>query len=416
MTNNRKEINGIPVYTIPDSSMTFFAEKFAKIVKRAKKLGLTEPYYKIVNQFSKKEEDPDTGFMKIWTYNEVQVFGEAPKINGWEFLGVISHLPEGNILKSIGKGELTAFINARSDCEHCDVQRKRNQTFVLRNVNNASVLKQVGSTCIIDFIGHNPPENISAMAELIAEMFSSCEDMENDEFMGGGGGTPHYNLLRYLSIVRHIILFNGWIPRSKANVDGVESTSDIAMRVMLSQKFKAEDEETTFAENAILWACDLEDETCINNEYLHNIRLIARYGAVQPKLIGYAASIVSAYERELSKRADNATNENSKHIGAIGDKIEVSEAKLIKVSHFPSSFTGGEITLSLFRDSIGNVYKWTGSGFTNEEFPLGETKTIWGTIKDHVTYNSIQQTVINRVSIVEPAWSKKSKKVKRTKF
>jgi hypothetical protein len=404
-------------FKIPSDRMDFFKDKFEKLVKKAKKLGCDEPSYKILGETQIKYTT-ESGRKASLPAFELEVFGHAPIIDGWEFVGAIEHLPEGNIVKKIGDTDLTGYINSGPDCDHCRIRRQRNQTFILKN--EKSEMKQVGSTCLVDFLGHKSPENIASMASMFADFYDLCEGLE-EELMGfGGGGTPKaFPMDTFLTMVRVVILKKGWVPRSKSDEITNPATCDIAWMALTNNDVAKLFAETSEADvkhaiDAMNWAAELPDEETNRNEYLHNIRLQARRGFAERKFIGYCASILPAYDKYLSRKAeqDSAKGE-SKHIGSIGDKLELN-VTLIHVTHVPNNFSrnGGESALSVFKDAEGNTYKWFGTGFGESDFKIGETKTMWATVKDHEEYKGVKQTSLTRCTLTEPGWAKKAKKKK----
>jgi ribosomal protein L36 len=406
-----EEKDGKIIYKIPEEKFAFFEAKFAKLVKRANKIKVAPPTFKVVGAFKRKIVHPFIDKEYIVPGLEVEVSGKAPIIEGWEFLGAIEHLNEGNMLKGIGKVELTAYRDAKPICQHCETLRRRNQTFVLRNQNNQE-FKQVGSNCLVDFLGHESPANIAAMAELIADFYDMCGSAEN-EFFGGGELQYHPSLEAFLGVVRRVIKEKGWVPRSKSSPEtGLHATCDIAWGSMQERerKYRIEPEEgdIEYAQKAILWASEISDDEAIQNEYLHNIRLQAKRGIAEKRFIGYAASILPAYDREMAKVAEKQSAQaNSNYVGNPGDKLEL-ELTLTRVKHVPSDF--GSTTLSIFKDSAGNQFKWFGTGFEESAFAVGQTKVMWGTVKDHKEYKGVKQTTLTRCTLVMPGWAKKAKK------
>ena len=77
--------------------------------------------------------------------------------------------------------------------------------------------------------------------------------------------------------------------------------------------------------------------------------------------------------------------------GRVGDRIEVEV--VIDGSYRSESNFGSMYTMHIMRDNAGNEYVWTTS---SKSWPVGEKKTIRGTVKEHRTYKNIKQSVLTR--------------------
>jgi hypothetical protein len=92
--------------------------------------------------------------------------------------------------------------------------------------------------------------------------------------------------------------------------------------------------------------------------------------------------------------------ETSKHVGNVGDKVEV-EVTHTHTGSFESGFGhNGYYTVTTyvhtFKDADGNVFVWktsSVSGFENETF------RIKGTVKAHDEYRGVKQTVLTRCKV-----------------
>lgn len=106
-------------------------------------------------------------------------------------------------------------------------------------------------------------------------------------------------------------------------------------------------------------------------------------------------------QAKAAKEAEEAARKaNSKHVGNIGDKLEL-EASLEKKAHFdvPSyaGFGTDRMFVYTFRDGNGNALVWKTAKGIN--FEAGDKVTIRGTVKDHSEYKDEKQTVLTRCKI-----------------
>jgi hypothetical protein len=125
---------------------------------------------------------------------------------------------------------------------------------------------------------------------------------------------------------------------------------------------------------------------------LHNIRVIARRGVVGYRQIGYAASIVSAYQRYLGelKLKERQALHPSQYVGEPGER-RLFHLLVEKV--LTSEGPYGATAFHIMSDKEGNRFTWRSTG---EVLKAGQEYDIRGSIKDHRDYNGTQQTVLTR--------------------
>lgn len=317
--------------------------------------------------------------------------------DGWQFLATIQHLKTGeNIIRSIMDADIPKrYRTAGSDCEHCNTNRYRKDTYLV--IHETGALLQVGSSCIKDFLGDETPENIIQRANFIAELISFLEGSKKLGPGGPPGSAPDYDELfhieMFLENTSAAIRQYGWLAKGKAYDEGGISTARrVEDRIYYgSGSFPVNDYDKELARKAAEWAEELSDRVCDDSDYLFNIRAIARSGMVGVRTFGFAASIIPAYQRSQK----NQMSSSSKHIGAVGDKIQTDLTFKNNFS-FMSSF--GYCTKYIFEDSESNVFTWTTS--TRKDFKEGETYKIKGTIKGHGEYKGTKQTILTRCRVL----------------
>ena len=81
---------------------------------------------------------------------------------------------------------------------------------------------------------------------------------------------------------------------------------------------------------------------------------------------------------------------DSKFQGKVGDRLEV-EITVHKVIKLENGF--GSSNMMIMFDNTGNEYVWTTAA---KCWPVGETKLIRGTVKEHRMYKNRCQTILNR--------------------
>jgi hypothetical protein len=337
-------------------------------------------------------------------YHFVRVVGEAPKVDGWTFVATLQHAGEaGTIIRSIPGASLPErFRTATSSwCDHCRTSRQRNDTYVLRN--DAGEHKQVGSSCLADFLGGIDPKRIAALCESLASIADS---------FGGGEREEVVDLPNYLVYVSEAIRRHGWLSRTAARNFGGHATADVAFQQLEPTKHmvetglawtKLDPASGEEAATALAWVREHLDEKEQLGDYEHNLKVVLTTDAVDRRGLGIAASAISYYQRELGfliKRQERervekaaAAVSTSEYVGTVG-KREVFKGLLVeRVFSFDGHY--GVSHLHKMVDARGNVFCWS----TGERLVEGLVYDLKATVKAHEAYREIKQTLITRCAV-----------------
>lgn len=382
------------LFKIPEQNMPELEKKIISISKRGSKIG-TGPI--VLQILTKTVEQNDDGSVNV--FNHVTFTGDIPKIEGWEFLARIDHNNDrtgaSNLIYTAPDKELPAEYRSNpADCDHCVKTRKRRDTFILRNTASGE-LKQIGRTCIKDFIGHDPKhilmmfEYLRRAATLTKEYTDIPTDMNNHRFI---------NLQIFLGFVARAIRKNGWTSKSVAHENGSISTCSYALDDMFPAnrasiyEVKPTDDDKDVASAAIQHVLGLDKD---KNDYIHNIVTIAETGYVDWKATGYAASIVRVYQNyleRLKEESNRVDTSNSKHVGERKERLELSVRIIFK--RIFNGYYGTTTIIKMFSDD-GDVFVTFSTGNFNPN--MDDILKIRGTVKDHQSYKGESQTILNRV-------------------
>ena len=386
---------GIRCFLVPVSARQKIIDKINNLRSRAFKLGL--PEINLMWGSLETESRMINGEMKNIQFIQAHLSGPIKvAFDGWEFVATLQHLETGeNIIRAISNDFQIPekYKTAGSDCEHCRVNRYRKDTYIVRHINNDFV--QVGSSCIKDFLGNNSPDNIIQAADLASNIVQYMNSFYQDSSYINPDDIL-INLEQVLAQTSACIRDYGWISKSTAYNRNTTSTASMVLDniTKVESLFKSNvsnvDEQTAFA--AINWAENLSDYRCNSSDYLHNIRAIARAGAVNRKTIGYAASIISSFQKEHEREMSKT---NISHVGTVKSREEF-DVTLANIFTGHSSF--GTFYKYTFRDMNRNILVWT----TSHQQHLEKDKKykIKATVKAHSYYKDIPQTQINRCEIV----------------
>ena len=395
------------IFEIPAENMESLEKKIAKMNNKALKL-FCEPITLNVLEFFDKKVDKQN----YVRYNRVEIIGKAPIINGWELIATCEQKENGTMIRTIPGKFCPTKYRSLMICEHCNSDRKRKYTFVVKNT-TTNDYKMVGRACLKDFLGSQDPAFIASYMEYIIE-----PDIK--EFGGHGSGCYRCETKEYLRYVSACIRENGWVSKTMAYEQERLSTSsqaEIAMNARYNSKLKKEDfpqptdGDDGIVEDSLKWATNLPDLT---NSYLYNINLLAKEKTIKYSDIGFVASIVSSYNRSLEteeerkakvvrKERQEKLKVTSDYYGEVGDKVKI---ELIYIVSFSFEGQYGTQYIHKFADATGNVFVWKTTndlGYWDEsndgkwkETEQNDKVVLKGTIKEQKEYNGERQTVLTR--------------------
>lgn len=403
MTN---EPNEKVTFSIPAYRMDEFKERVAKLSKKAVKLGLSPISFTVIAKNPVKyTTHPMTGHElltpMIIVFHEVEMQGAEPKFAGWTFLARIDHEAAGNIINSIPGIELNPkYRETGNVCEHCKIDRYRKASYVVRHVDGTE--KQVGSSCIKDFLGHGSPERIAAYCE---SLFSFVREVSDDEYRYGGHYNPVYDIIDALTTANAIIRKYGWVSATKAREIGEQSTA--GMFFEYHSKGKAGEEmrrevtinesDAEFAKAAVDWIRTANDT---GTDYMYNLTTICRLDIIEEKHIALVLSLLVTYRKAFEKRVERqANNAVSEWIGDVKKgRITLENVKVLGMTATTSYY--GAMFVYRFLANGKDKITW----FSSNEISginAGDIVKITASIKAHDQYKGERQTIITRAKIVK---------------
>lgn len=380
------------LYTIPLENLDTFENRFNKLVKAANKIGVPAPTRLILGHIQREVKNTDGVVERTYTVVEVSVEGSAPVIAGWQFVAVLEHTDEGNIVRRVpGSDEsidLAAYRTVEPWCDHCRLNRRRNDTYLVRrNKMDAHDIKQVGSSCLKDFTGHADPHAYARLAEMLID-FDLYAGNDEDDYLGGGSGSAVSGLRWVLSRTVCAIRERGWAPRSKS-LPG-HATADVVM----DENFKgiSRDGDEALIEAAIDWARTMDAG---DNDYLWNLRTVCKHDYIGDRQIGIAASLITAYQREEAKKY---AAETSGHVGTVGKRCRF-RVRLTQIAWREGfgPYDPAAPTYYFVDEESGWTLIWYATR-EQQDWVEGMTLPIEGFVKDQRSLrDGTKVTIINRV-------------------
>ncbi len=321
-------------FEVRESKLSWLNSKIEKLNKIAQKLKLPPVGYKVLKEEWVDDPNDESKLQKIKLIT-IQIEGNTPIITTpsgqrWEFIARILHTDGGNVIKTVpgavdeNDQSFKQFRSVPPKCEHCGYQRNRKDTFLLRNPDNKQY-KQVGSSCLKDFLGHKSANDYAAWAESLADLsLSLSADDEKDGF--GRGRQEHaFSTELWLNLVYAVMkgaTGGRFISRkqqqdAQARGQTISTTADAAVGLLFSKRdddkkllqhylSQITPEDSNMLEDALAWARSLKDadEQSVSqlNDYLWNLSVAASQPVVTRRTWGIVAALPSTYERNVLQK------------------------------------------------------------------------------------------------------------------
>lgn len=372
------------VYRIHEGNWERFQERIEQINKKAEKLGCPPVSYQVVGYETRRVPEPVTGPTLFEKYVVVELEGETPKLQGWRFVAVLQHEPAGNIVRALPGEEVPEeYRTAPRKCDHCGLIRQRKDTYVVRN--EQGEYRQVGSSCLRDFLGGDDPHQVAKWLQELHGFFAECESW------GEPGEANWWSIREYLGLVLAVIRQEGWISKARAEETGRTSTAEEAANLYWNtmRRYEKEraleslsDKDWELIDRALAWVRELTPAT----DYQHNLKVACAEDVMNPRNAGLVASLLVAYEPDLSGRKKGP----GRVVGQIGERIEVT-VRVVRKLYLDGDWGG--TTMHVFEDEEGNELVWYASTADLDE---GEWYRIRGTVKRYAEYRGRVRTVLTR--------------------
>lgn len=386
-----------------------FAVTKAKVIKlneRAAKRGFTGTFEITGTRVEVTETGP-SGLPVTKVMIKTAITGETPKYNGWAFLARVDAIGETFTLATApGVEHVDRDLVRPGHCDHCSQQRARKATYLVQHTDGT--VKNVGSTCIKDFLGWDKPFT-----------FISSGEAEHDLLgVGHGGGDWTWTVDTVLAAAYAAIRAYGFTPSSGY---GRSTRTVVELVIGAVRPTKAEEDELValrqYAAEATEKAITVREwvgsDDFSGTSYVDNLKAAVAAGEASTKQLGLLASAPQAYIRHLETAADRAVREarwaaekadrvaakvSSAYLGTVKAKLEV-KGTITAIRYIHGNY--GTTVLYTITTTDNQTVKW----FASSEV-LGTDENvavhIIGTVKAHEEYQGEKQTLITRANKVNP--------------
>lgn len=372
--------------------------KAAKIGKRLAKIGAPVPEVTFgpVKKVTEKDE-----FGREYSYNvyeTVTVTGVEAGFAGWTPVAVLDHrLSPTEALISLfptaieaGTGCPEKFRHRGSVCDHCGIKIRRNTTVVFHHEDGRWT--QVGSTCILEFIGVDPAT--------ILWLVESPMTIDDDEEAGGSGGGHRYaDPFYFLAIAAEFTARYGFVPTRTDDYRATPTRIDVEGWMYAKDPHEQYGFTDISAGEATAKAIVEWLPTAGQSEFFQSARLAVAADKVIPRTAGLLAALPHVYSKAMADKIEAEIAPvipDSEFIGKVGEKLSFAGV-CIKAMTFDGDY--GARRLISVRNADGVIVSTFGSGQSLFNTEQGETVTITGTIKAHEDRGYGRQTMLIRAKV-----------------
>lgn len=321
----------------------------------------------------------------------VKISGNPPQLSDWQFVARIDHTDNGNIINTMRgfEGQIPpSFRESGPVCEHCNINRRRNNTYLVRNV-KTNEFKQVGGECMKDFIGHADPQKYASMLDSLSLALREIESDSKDSESMGSREPQIYPTEDALATASAVIRKFGYQPSSTSLPTGqvvfyilypMNREIQEYVNELFKSGFSVDDDDYKVANEVIEWGKSLNDPS---NNYLQNLKVILAGPYVSMKHLNYLSSAIVAkkkIEGSLPPKKDNAERKESNFIGTIGQKVLL---KVIMGSKRIVESQYGDSTMFFLSDDNGNKYTIFSTAHEINNIEEGTSFILLATVKDH---------------------------------
>ena len=413
VTNTTTEKKHDNIFRIYEGNMNRLEKKLTRIRNKCNKYGCDFTYKKIGEEYTTIENK--LGEKEVIKQIVIHVNGKAI-VNDWEFVATLEHTSDGNIINGYAEDVEVPerYYDAEPVCEHCKTNRRRKDTYIIRNI-NTNEFKQVGRSCLKDFTHGFDAAGVAAYMSMFSEL------IEGEAPYEGSHHETYYNLKRYLMHCKEWCNKFGY--RKSQEPDATYDMAWLSMMVEENRKpYMWSDKEVyawrkkladmnynykkneQFVDDALVWVRTQEKD----NNYMNNLKVVCSSDYVNAKHLGLACSLMTAYDKELAYQAElriraerrkreMELEQKSDYIGEIGERISVDVADARLLTSWETQW--GYTYMYKFKDKEGNVFIWKASKWIGNDEDEIIVKTLKGTVKQHSEFKDVKQTVLTRCKV-----------------
>lgn len=329
---------------------------------------------------------------------------EKPELCDWELVAVLNNVKNENIIHMIGDVDITSEVakyKMSNSCDHCNHNRKRIVTYIVRNIETGEYV-QVGKSCLSNFIGTD-----AMILEIIASLNIGKfikESQEKNPNPTKMHPPSKIDLEIFLSVCLVLIETKGYKDRYTGNIStGIEAWERIVSGNIDNEMMKKVEAKTGEAKNLISWALGFRNS---EKQYENAIATLANVRQVPYKYANLASSIYNAkkkvdnkaefFKKVEEKKEQREAEEITKNLvfdSCMGEVNTNFDSKVIVEKKYVTDSAYGEIVIFKFRTKENYLLTWITSSSKLDMFNENEEYHITGKIKKYEIDGRYENTV-----------------------
>lgn len=425
---------------VPPMSLRVIKEEFRKELKTVNRL-TGEPADDKLSQFQSDTFVKKEVITKIYT---VEVEGNPPRVEGYQFIAKVEHTEAGNLINyAPNLSEKDVPVEYRSAAQSCDVcheRRERNNTFILKLIAEdpkrfpnkvAGEFIMVGSACLKRFLPNISVKALVGYAELIENLRG---DIDNSKSMTGGSGYGGINYITIDEVLLYLsaayLISGKYISKSKADEYGGSSTLRDASTAMNFVHNRPEEKnpilvklrDDSFKKTCEELVAEIKDwlktkdfnaaaeETPQYSSLYKNLAVISKLEYTRSSNFNYIGAMfgIFLHDKKMTQSQETKPLERTDYLGTIGQKVTLN-VEVKRVHEYQGAYGTGYIISMIgeekTKDSTGNDITKAGPITYFSSNPIlqsGEKATIIATVKNHQINNFTMkpETVITRAKVI----------------
>jgi hypothetical protein len=398
--------------TLPSFRLEALDALLKKLAKKAAKLGVAAPSYKVISTEARDVSDTDVPYLVEFSTVEV-AYEVIRKVGDWVFLAKLEAADEvdgvpRNKVSGINLSNEHAhrFITEKMVCEHCGINRKRNATYIVQDCNDKTL--QVGSSCLQDFLGVDPAAAVNGI-EFASVIKSIGED---EERWGYGSSAPRVMPLADVAAATlSLVGKNGFVKAADAEFGNGTTTGNDVVTLLLDNNPRLADwrkevapTDAHKAQAALVVQAltdrilpDYKSNPTALDQFSFKVGILLNKGFVGVREAQIAAAAIYFESIKLAKASKSKSDVKNEWMPGVkeGDKVAV-EAKVVMVKEVFSTFGTSRLVKLVTLDG----YPLTTFSSGNAEFVPGSTIKVKGSVKKLEDGKFGKCVMLTRVKVV----------------
>jgi len=389
---------------LTDAEYVATTAKLERVNARAAKRGWTGGFTvtarrvttTVINEF---------GFEVTASWWETTITGHAPSYQGWVFEAALDFDPEAGLITRPAPGvdRIDRDSIREGACDHCGITRDRRKIYLVRHTGTGET-RQVGSTCIKDFLGWDGRVVFIPASDGAFSDGFGCGGEES-----GGEGTPAYATSTVLAAAWAATRAFGY--HRSDGTDGTPTKTMVSIMLSPARRSAREREfaqrmrpyiDESYAQAAVISAYLASQAWPADSEYGINLKALLGTEHTEPRSLGLLVSAPSAWARAMEKetrRQALASEVANEHFGAVKERVTLT-VRLRSIRYIEGEW--GTTTLYTLITDAGHLVKYFASReILGHDATAGDSTVymIKATIKGHDEYEGVKTTVITRAAV-----------------